>query len=114
MQILDNLIILSLIFLSFLAGMKLANHYNRQSEQNRKDALERQFVRLRTQTDADDPVRPYVHRAAPRSYVPPVVAPMNFNTGDFDGDNQVKQAIDQSFMDHLKTNGRASTKLSKT
>ena len=108
MQILDNLIIISLIVLSFIAGLRVDNRYHLNALNDRKDALERQFVRLRACSDADDPVKPYVRRChAPQTNI---VTPIPVNTGDTDGD----QLINQQFMDHLQKNGRASTKLNKS
>lgn len=104
MQIIDNIIIVSLIILSFIAGMRLDNSYHMKALQDKKDALERQFVRLRAYADADDPVKPY----GSRCYTP--AAPVKYNTGDTDGD----QLIDRQFMEHLKKNGHASTKLNKS
>ena len=40
MQILDNLIILTLIVLSFIAGLRLDNHYHQKADLDRKEALE--------------------------------------------------------------------------
>lgn len=103
MNILDNLLILLLIVLSFIAGLRLDNYYHQKANADRKEALERQFVRLRANADSDDPVKPY----GTRCYAPQI--PVNYNTGDFDGD-----PIGQQFMDHLKKNGHASTKLRKS
>lgn len=95
MQIVDNLIILCLIILSFVSGITLANKYNRQAQYEKKDALERQFLRLKANADADDPCKPYIAPIPIRKY-----------SGDFDGD-----PIGQPFMDQLKKTGRATTKL---
>ena len=59
MSILDNTIILSLIVGAFIAGMKIADKYHREARQEIKTALQRQFLRLQTDMDADDPVQPY-------------------------------------------------------
>ena len=45
--------------LFFLAGLFVANYYNDKASAGTKDALERQFLRLRAHADADDPCRPY-------------------------------------------------------
>lgn len=94
MQILDNLIIITLIVTAFITGMKLDNHYHRTAAEELKNALERQFVRLQAKADADDPCKPYI-------------APVPQVRGDFDGD----LPITPQFMEHLRKNGKASTKL---
>lgn len=50
--------------LFFAAGMFVANRYNDRASADRKDALERQFLRLRAHADADDPCKPYKSRVA--------------------------------------------------
>lgn len=104
MQILDNLIIVSLIVLSFIAGLRVDNRYHVNALADKKDALERQYIRLRAKADADDPCKPYGKPLFPQ----PI--PVIHNAGDTDGD----QLINQQFMDHLQKNGRASTKLNKS
>lgn len=104
-MILENLLTLALIAVSFIAGVKMANWYNAKALQEIKDALERQFVRLRANADADDPGKPYLSpqtRFVPQQPIP--------NAGDFDGD---KQPIPPEFMEHLKQNGQAVTQLRK-
>jgi len=95
MQIVDNLIIMLLHVLCFVAGMKIANHYNNKAALEKKDALERQFVRLQTRSDADDPCRPYLRP---------------LNTGDPDGDSP----IGDSFMQSLKEHGKAAVRFRKS
>ena len=92
--------------LFFLAGLIVAGHYHDRMnvERDRADAekahaLQCQFLRLRANMDADDPCRPYVSKLTP-------IQP----TGDYDGDGP----ITQEFMEHLKKNGSASTKISKS
>lgn len=104
MQIIDNLIIISLIVLSFIAGLKIDNRYHTNALADKKDALEKQFVRLRVRADADDPCRPYGVPSFPQ----PI--PMVRNTGDFDGDGPINGA----FMNELKTTGRAKTTFRKS
>ena len=105
MQILDNLIIILLIVTSFMSGMAIANKYNRKAEREKRDALERQFLRLKAKADADDPCKPYT---APNfTYVPPAPLP---NTGDYDGD---PPPINTEFMDRLKKNGKAAVKFNR-
>jgi hypothetical protein len=103
MQILDNLIIVSLIILAFIAGMKIDSRYHEREDISVKDALERQFLRLRAKADADDPCRPYG--------TPQVFHPIPKPTGDFDGDNF---PIKQDFLDELKSTGRAKTTIRKS
>jgi len=76
MDILDNFLILFLHVVCFAAGVMLANKYHREQDMAVKDALERQYLRLRAGADADDPAKPYVAQRKFR------VMP----TGDFDGD----------------------------
>lgn len=99
MQILDNLIILTLIVLSFVAGLRVDNHYHQKADLDRKEALEKQFVRLRAKADADDPVRPY---GTPQ-VLPPI--PINYSAP--------AGPITQEFMDELKTTGKAKTSFRK-
>lgn len=102
MQMLDNFIIILLIVLSFISGLKLSDHYHNQEKQNLRDALERQFLRLKAGSDADDPVRPYRRRLAPLS---------DLNVGDCDGD---PQPIPESFVRDLKQNGKAKMTFKKS
>ena len=101
MEILDTFLILLLILLSFIAGLRLDNHYHEIARRQEKEALEKQFLRLRARADSDDPCRPYG--------TPQVFAPVN--TGDFDGD---AGPISESFMNELKTNGKAKTSFRKS
>ena len=48
-----------LILGSFRLGMYVADCYNERSARKVKDALERQYLRLRAGSDADDPCGPY-------------------------------------------------------
>lgn len=56
---LTTMILIISHFLFFLAGMAIANHYNDKAALECKDALERQYLRLRARADADDPCKPY-------------------------------------------------------
>lgn len=89
MPILNAVIILCLLILSFIAGLRLDNYYHMKASAAQKDALERQFIRLRACADADDPVKPYGAR--------PVLNP-----------------ISQEFMDELQATGRAKTSFRKS
>lgn len=102
MQILNNLIILTLIILSFIAGLRLDNYYHQKADLDRKEALEKQFVRLRAKADADDPVKPY---GTPQIYQQ---IPVLYNQGDSDG------PLNEAFMNELHTNGRAKTTFRKS
>lgn len=99
----DNLIILTLIVVSFVTGLKLDRYYFTKAESDKRDALERQFLRLQARSDADDPCRPYI--AQPTKWIAPVP-----NTGDFDGDGP----IGQKFMNELRTTGKARTTFRKS
>lgn len=84
--------------------MKLERFYNREAQQSTKEALEKQFLRLRAKADADDPCKPYgTHQVIP-------FTPVKYNTGDFDGDGP----INQQFMDNLKATGRAKASFRKS
>lgn len=109
MQILDNVIIVALHVLCFIAGVKLANYYNNKHQIEMKEALERQYLRLKTRMDADDPCRPYVHlqpqSVSQAQFAGPVCPPPN---------NGFDSPIDQSFMQNLKDNGKAVTGFKKS
>ena len=79
------IVVLVLIVSSFVAGLKLSGWYHRQAEQERQYALEKQYLRLRANADADDPVGPYVPRR--KTQLPP------------------------EFEEKLKRNGRATVSL---
>lgn len=102
MTILEYVVFSVLIVAAFIAGMRLDNYYQQKSAKEVKEALERQFVRLRAKADADDPCRPYG--------TPQWVQPIPLNTGDFDGDGP----IGQEFMQELKTSGKAKTSFRKS
>lgn len=104
MQILDNFLIIALHILCFISGLKLANYYNTKRETEVKDALERQFLRLRAHSDADDPCRPYGRQV---SYQPIQLSPQ-----PTEDDNL--QPITQEFMDQLKQTGQAKTTFRKS
>ena len=70
--------------LFFLFGMFTANYYNDKAAADRKDALERQFIRLQARADADDPCRPYVSSV---------------------------RVLPEEFGERLKTNGKATALL---
>ena len=98
MGIIDNLIIIALIVGAFIGGLKLSDRYHDNENIRVKEALERQFLRLKTKMDADDPCKPYV-----RCYTP--IQP----TGDYDGDGP----ISPEFMKELKETGKAKTVIKK-
>ncbi len=99
MQIIDNLIIILLHILCFIAGMKIANYYSEREYDTVRAALEKQFVRLRLKIDADDPSRPFI-------------PDKGFPKGDTDGD--LVEYVSPQFMDELKTNGKAKTSFRKS
>ena len=105
MQILDNIIIIALIVSAFFTGMYISSRYHTKTSMAVKEALERQYLRLRAKADADDPCRPY--------FTPRVLHPIPKPTGDYDGDEELRP-ITSEFMDHLKENGRAATKFCKS
>ena len=103
MNIIDNLLIITLHVLCFIAGMKIANRYNEKAKTEQKEALERQFIRLQAGIDAHSPIQPYgLH---------PVTKPVPVQpTGDYDGDGP----LGESFMNQLKQNGVAKTSFRKS
>lgn len=100
MHILSNLAVVVLLVLSFIAGLRLDNYYHTRAAADRKDALERQYVRLRAHADADDPCRPY---GTPRYSQPIPAFP-----------NEPAQPISQEFMSELQTKGKAKTSFRKS
>lgn len=102
MQIVDGIIVLALIVLAFIAGLRLDNYYHVRMSLGVKEALEKQFLRLRAGADADDPCKPYG--------TPQVFQPLPLHTGDYDGDGP----INQQFMDNLKATGHAKTSFRKS
>lgn len=111
-MILDVLIVVTLMILSFVAGMTVANHYHNATKAEIKEALQRQYLRLQARMDADDPCGPYMHE------LKPVPKACDLNTGDFDGDEQFEETkpgpIDNSFMTTLLEKGKAVTKFKKS
>lgn len=77
---LNTLITVLLMVLAFLGGMKISDSYHSQIEQERKYALQRQYLRFKAGVDADDPAQPYKSRFS----------------------------VTPEFMDRLRTNGSAT------
>lgn len=94
---LNNILVIGLIVASFIAGLRLDNYYHTKAAISQKEALEKQFVRLRVNADADDPVRPYG--------TPQIVTPIPVS---------YSAPISNEFMHELKTNGRAKTTFRKS
>lgn len=92
-----NLIAFTLIVLSFIFGLRLDNYYHTKATREQKEALEKQYIRLRANADADDPVRPYgtpqYSKSIPVSYSNPITP---------------------DFMTKLHTTGRAKTSFRKS
>ena len=88
MEILYFSIILLLIIGAFTAGLKLSNYYHRQANEWQRYALQKQYARLMTKSDADDPCQPYV--APPTSQ---------------------RHPIPDKFVEHLRKNGAATMQL---
>lgn len=84
---LETIVVVVLIVCAFIAGLKLDDYYHTRAARESKDALERQYVRLKVHADADDPCRPYV-------------AP--------------SQPLSNNFMNELKQNGRAKAYFKKS
>lgn len=87
-------VIAILLFASFFAGVGLANWFNDQARAEQKEALEKQYLRLKAGADADDPCKPYVF-SQPHDPIPGY------------------GPISQEFMDELRQTGRARTEFRK-
>lgn len=94
---LNNILVIGLIIASFIAGLRLDNYYHTKAAISQKEALEKQFVRLRANADADDPVRPY---GTPQNITP---IPVSYSA-----------PISDEFMNELKTSGQAKTTFRKS
>lgn len=92
-------VLLALCAGSFLLGMNIANKYNADERSHTKDALERQYMRLRANADSDDPVRPYKRRVQQPTFEQTPTAP---------------QWIPESFAQELKENGKAKIAFRKS
>ena len=79
MGIIYDLILIACIVLSFWAGKTVSDRYHDREEANTRYALEKQYVRLKANVDADDPAKPYI----------------------------AKPVADQAFMDRLHHTGKA-------
>ncbi len=96
-----NVVVICLIIASFIAGLRLDNYYHTRASISQKEALEKQFVRLRVNADADDPVRPYG-------------TPQYFNPIPVQYYPEPRPVVDQNFMDELKTTGKAKKTFRKS
>lgn len=90
MHILEDIIIVALVAASFFAGVGLANCFNKQALAEQKEALEKQYLRLKANADADDPCKPYRYFAN----TSPLPSPQ--------------------FEERLKQDGKAIAKLERT
>lgn len=89
-----------LMFAAFFAGIALANWYNDKAQAALKEAIERQYLRLRAGADADDPCKPYMFSQ------PPSVNPVDPIPG--------YGPISPEFMDELRATGKARTQFNKS
>lgn len=89
MLILYFLLALFMIVASFVAGLKLSDHYHWQAQQQQDYALRKQYARLKAGCDADASCQPYV--------APPLTRRRN--------------PIPASFVDHLRRNGAATIRV---
>ena len=85
----ETIITVILVAIAFAAGVTTTEHFYIKAQAEQKAALEKQYLRLISCSDADDPCRPYM-------YTKPV------------------QPISQQFMDQLKQTGKAMTKFKKS
>ena len=88
-----------LMFAAFFAGIALANWYNDKAQAALKEAIERQYLRLRAGADADDPCKPYV-------FTQQNVKPADPIPG--------YGPISPEFMDELRATGKARTQFNKS
>lgn len=91
-MLLDIAGVLFLIVASFIAGLKLSDHYHREAHQYREYALQKQYARLRAGVDADDTGQPYV--------APP--------------ETRRRNPIPASFVEKLRENGSATMRVDKS
>lgn len=89
-SILDNFIIVALVILSFIGGMKISDHYHAKALLHERIELQRQYVRLQTGQDADDPCQPYIMPQLQRQFT-----------------------VTPEFLDRLRTNGAATMAVPK-
>lgn len=93
MEILNVFLALFLAAGSFIAGKTISDTYHREYTIREKEALERQYLRLRTRMDADDPVKPYV-APSPARFIPP--------------QNAFPDELLTQFDKKMRTNGQAT------
>ena len=62
MQLYGVFLIVLGLGLAYLLGLITANWYHRKAEEDKRYALERQFLRIRAGTDYYDPAGPYLAR----------------------------------------------------
>ena len=61
MEMIIGAVVMAVLFLlAFFAGMRVADRYTDRQIRATEYALKKQFERLRTGVDIDDPVQPYV------------------------------------------------------
>lgn len=63
MMVINVLLALAVATAFFLLGKNFSDNYHEQAEIKLKEELERQYLRLSVNMDADDPCKPYI---APR------------------------------------------------
>lgn len=102
MTVLEAVLIMLMVIGAFVAGLRLDAYYQNKAANETKTALEKQFLRLKSGSDADDPCRPY---GTPVFQHP---IPTNYP------DDYRKPVVDQAFMDELKSTGKAKTVFRKS
>lgn len=68
--LLNLFLTLFLCALSFYAGKRLADSYHEKAAQHEKDMLERQYIRLRSGCDWNDPAGPYQYYPQKQAFTP--------------------------------------------
>lgn len=70
---------------SFIFGVRLSDRYHEQKEREIRNALQKQFVRLKAGMDSDDPIQPYTALEPEKKY-----------------------SVSHEFMRRLRTHGSAT------
>ena len=102
MTVLEAALIMLMVVGAFVAGLRLDAYYQNKAANETKTALEKQFLRLKSGSDADDPCKPYVWSLPEKK----------LQTGDFDGDRP--NPLPPECLHNLKENGKAVAKFRRS
>ena len=108
------LFIILLMIASFSAGIWLADRFHKRAQAEQKAALEKQYLRLKSGSDADDPCRPYSYTPVHHTVLENIDLTPNdgLRDGWTDGgsNNDSPAPLGNDFSDRLKENGQATFK----